>query len=460
MSGATPPGATPWRRSAALRLALTFGVLTAATMAIVLSVFYLQTVVLLEQRSNRDIRNMTQHLVARFDQGGRPALVEGIERALADGEDSDRELLLLLDAQGQRIAGSARFDPPADAHLPDTALHEQTLLRANQSAPGYVMTRHLPDDTRLVVGQDRSEQLQVAELVLDAIRAAALMALLMVIGGTYLFRELLERRIGAIRRTAAQVAAGQLAQRVAASDDDDEFARLEQDINRMLDRIEGLMAGVRHVSDSIAHNLRTPLTRVLARLHDAQRPGTGAAQLQQAIATAIHELQDLNVVFHKLLQIAEAEAGARRQPFQLQPLHAIVADVAELYEAVAEAQGATLVRAPDEPLQVPGDRDLLASAVANLLDNALKYGGAGCTVRVGTHWRDGTPVLTVQDDGPGVPAGGLARLGERFTRLSPDVPGHGLGLASVRAIVALHGGRLHYAGAGPGLRVQIEWPPA
>jgi signal transduction histidine kinase len=461
MSGTGSPGRTSWRRSAAFRLALSFSVLTAATMSIVLSVFYLQTVVLLDQRANREIRAITQHLTSRFEQGGREALVAAIEQALSDGEDSDREMLLLLDANGERLAGSSRFDPPeppSGADPGDTTIHEQILRRSNQRAPGYVTTRPLADGTRLVVGRDRREQLQMAAIVGDAIRAAALMAFLMVVGGTYLFRDLLERRIGAIRDTAAQVAAGQFAKRVVASEDDDEFARLEQDINRMLDRIESLMAGVRHVSDSIAHNLRTPLTRVLAQLHEAQRPGTSAEQLQQVHATAIGELQDLNVVFHKLLQIAEAEAGARRQPFQPQPLHQIVDDVVELYDAVAEAQGATLLRTSCEAMHVPGDRDLMASAIANLLDNALKYGGPGCTVRVGLRRQADVVVLSVQDDGPGVPAGGMPRLGERFMRLTPDKPGHGLGLASVRAIVALHGGRLHYADAAPGLMVQIEWP--
>lgn len=460
MTVAPAPRPTPWHRSAAFRLALAFGGLTAATMTIVLSVFYLQTVVLLEQRASRTIRAMTLQLVTHFEQGGREALLAAIDAALGNGDGAPYDLLLLLDAKGQRIAGSSRFDPPLDTSAADTTVREQTLLRHNLAAPGYVMTQHLPDGTRLVVGQERRAQLQMATLVRDAIGAAALMALLMVIGGTYWFRDLLEQRIGAIRRTAAQVAAGQLAERVAASDDDDEFARLEQDINGMLDRIEGLMAGVRHVSDSIAHNLRTPLTRVLARLHEAQRPDTDAAQLQQVISIAIQELQDLNVVFHKLLQISEAEAGARRQQFHPQPLHQIVDDVVELYEAVAEAQGASIVRAPAEALHVPGDRDLLAGAVANLLDNALKYGGPGATVYVGTHWHDGTAVLSVRDNGPGVPPGGLGRLGERFMRLTPELPGHGLGLASVRAVVALHDAELRFSDAKPGLVAQIEWPEA
>jgi signal transduction histidine kinase len=140
-------------------------------------------------------------------------------------------------------------------------------------------------------------------------------------------------------------------------------------------------------------------------------------------------------------------------------LHTIVDDVLELYDAVAEAQGATLQReAADEEVVVPGDRDLLAGVVANLVDNALKYGGTGCTVSAGAHWHDGWAVLTVRDDGPGVPAAERERIGTRFVRLQPELPGQGLGLASVHAVVALHGGRVRYADADPGLQVRIELP--
>lgn len=446
-----------WRHSAAFRLALAFAGMAMLTMVITLSVFYIRTVVLLEQRTLRQIASTTQQLEARFDQGGRAALVQAIEESLGDGQDSDRELLVLLDAEGRRIAGSTRFaDPPASG----SDIEEQTLLRSGHPSPGYLTTRKLPDGSRLVVGHDRSEQLQMAELVGDAIKAATFLALLLVVGGTYLFRDLLEQRIGALRKTAAQVAAGQLAERVQPSERDDEFALLEHDINRMLDRIEGLMQGVRHVSDTIAHNLRTPLTRALARLHEAQRAGSDAAALRAASAATIRELEQLNTVFHKLLQIAEAEAGAQRQQFTPLSLQAIAADVVELYAAVAEDQGCTLRLLGDGPAQVLGDRDLLASAIANLVDNALKYSAQtpDARVEVAVRARDDSVEITVCDNGPGVPAAALARLGQRFFRLDERLPGTGLGLASVGAIAQLHGASLTFEDAAPGLRARLKLP--
>ncbi|MFP5476714.1 MAG: sensor histidine kinase, partial [Gammaproteobacteria bacterium] len=163
-------------------------------------------------------------------------------------------------------------------------------------------------------------------------------------------------------------------------------------------------------------------------------------------------------VFQKLLQIAEAEAGARRRAFAPVALHAIADDVVELYEAVADSQGARLLREPTEEAWVDGDRDLLAGAIANLVDNALKYGGPGCSVRLGTAMAAGQAIVDVQDDGPGVPEADLARIGERFTRLQPELPGHGLGLANVRAVATLHGGRLVAEGAQPGLRMRLVLP--
>lgn len=448
-----------WRHSAAFRLALAFAGMSLLIIAIVLSVFYIRTVLLLEQRTLRQIATTTQQLEARFDQGGRAALVQAIEESLGDGEDSDREVLLLLDERGQRLAGSARFaDPPPSGD----DIEEQTLLRGGQPAPGYLTTRRLADGSRLVVGHDRSEQLHMASLVGDAIKAATFLALLLVLGGTWLFRDLLEQRIGAIRATAARVAAGRLAERVQPSPRDDEFALLEQDINRMLDRIEGLMAGVRHVSDTIAHNLRTPLTRALARLHEAQRADADPDTLRAASASAIAELQQLNTVFHKLLQIAEAEAGARRQQFVPQPLHTIVADVVELYTAVAEEQGCSLQLHADGAALVLGDRDLLASAVANLVDNALKYSTPtpGARVEVTLRSQAQTVELTVRDNGPGVPTALLGRLGQRFFRVDEQRPGTGLGLASVAAIAQLHGVPLAFEQADPGLRVRLRFAAA
>lgn len=453
MSATRPPGMLRrlWR-SAGFRLAVHYAGLVGITMLAVLAIIYMQTVGTQHQRMARQINATAQQLSARFDADGPQAVVQAIEHALVDGRSTDEELFLLVDAQGRRLAGNLDALPASHTE------GQQRVLRNGQSVRGWLSVHALADGHVLVVGQDLSEQEALEELIVSASAAAALVAMLLLTGGIFVFRVELERSVGAVRRTANRIAAGDLRERVALSQHDDEFALLERDINTMLDRIQSLMDGVRHVSDTIAHNLRTPLTRILTGLRSADGDTVPEPRRRAAIQAAIGELEELNRVFEKLLQIAETEAGARRQRFGPVALHAVADDVIELYEAVAEAQGATVLRTPDDALPVQGDRDLLAGVVANLLDNALKYGGPGCTVRVGTQWLGGQALLTVQDDGLGVPPAGRAQLGTRFVRLRPEVAGHGLGLASVQAVVALHGGQLHYEDAAPGLRVCIALP--
>jgi len=444
-------------RSVGFRLAFYYGLLVAITMLAALAIVYMQTVGVLQQRMVRQVAASMQQLMVRYDARGADGVAGEIANALSDGRNSDNEIYLLTDREGRKLAGNLD-QMPSQAPDAGDGVHRR-VVRAGQTVIAYLVMRPLPDGGLLVVGHDLRDQESIESLVASASAAAGIVAVLLLIGGTFVFRQELERSVGAVRRTAARIAAGELQERVEpSSGEEDEFALLEHDINAMLDRIQSLMDGVRHVSNTIAHNLRTPLTRVLVRLRAAEA-GLGADDPQrEAVATAIRELEELAVVFEKLLQIAEVEAGARRQQFAPVALHVIADDVAELYEAVAELRGIVLLREPADMAIALGDRDLLAGAAANLLDNALKYAGSGATVRIGTHKVDGRAQLFVQDDGPGIPASEHERIGVRFHRLDRNVPGHGLGLASVLAVVALHGGRLDFADAKPGLRACIDLP--
>ncbi|SEL10834.1 Signal transduction histidine kinase [Variovorax sp. YR750] len=443
-------------RSVGFRLAFYYGLLVAITMLAALAIVYMQTVGVLQQRMVRQVAASMQQLMVRYDARGADGVAGEISNALSDGRNSDNEIYLLTDREGNKLAGNLD-QMPSQAPDAGDGVHRR-VVRAGQTVIAYLVMRPLPDGGLLVVGHDLRDQESIESLVASASAAAGIVAVLLLIGGTFVFRQELERSVGAVRRTAARIAAGELQERVEPSGEEDEFALLEHDINAMLDRIQSLMDGVRHVSNTIAHNLRTPLTRVLVRLRAAEA-GLGEDDPQrEAVATAIRELEELAVVFEKLLQIAEVEAGARRQQFAPVALHVIADDVAELYEAVAELRGIALLREPADMAMALGDRDLLAGAAANLLDNALKYAGSGATVRVGTHTVDGRAQLFVQDDGPGIPHAEHERIGVRFHRLDRSVPGHGLGLASVLAVVALHGGRLDFADAKPGLRACIDLP--
>jgi signal transduction histidine kinase len=230
----------------------------------------------------------------------------------------------------------------------------------------------------------------------------------------------------------------------------------------MLDRIEHLMDGVRHVSNAIAHDLRTPLGRIRSRLEEALRPGSSNAQLGGTARFAIQQVDELIRMLDRLLQIAEAESGARRQSFAPVSLSAVVRDVVELYDATAEAEGITLVTEIEGQPVTLGDKNLLTSALANLTDNALKYAGSGATVRVRAAQDRDTVSMVVRDDGPGIPPAERSRVIERFYRLdqSRSLPGNGLGLSIVAATASLHWGKLQLADAAPGLSACIVLPRA
>jgi signal transduction histidine kinase len=222
------------------------------------------------------------------------------------------------------------------------------------------------------------------------------------------------------------------------------------------------MDGVRHVSNAIAHDLRTPLGRVRSRLEEALRPGNNVTQLAGTARFAIQQVDELIQMLDRLLQIAEAEAGARRQSFTLVTLGSVISDVVELYDATAEDEGITLVSETEGQPVTLGDKNLLTSAVVNLIDNALKYAGSGATVRIQARQERDTVAIIVQDDGPGIPPAERSRVVERFYRLdqSRSLPGNGLGLSIVTAIASLHWGKLDLEDAAPGLIARVVLPRA
>jgi len=443
-------------QSVAFRLALGYGVSVVLFMMVLLSVLYVQTIGVLQNRIDRQLVSASHRMASHFEAYGLGRLADDITETLTDGVNSDTEVYLLATAAGKKVAGNIAVS--RDLLKPTFGIVEKQVLRDGRISYSRFRTELLADGSILLVGRDMRDQKDLEQLVGNALMAAAVVSVLLAIIGAIVFRDQLEDRVGAIRRTAAQIEAGDLTQRIPVSGKDDEFARLSHDINLMLDRIEILMDGVRHVSNTIAHNLRTPLSRIRAKLEVASRPGTDPAQVAQATTFAIREIEELTIVFDKLLQIAEAESGARRQAFQPVSLNDIVADVVELYEPVAEEKGVELRVRTDEDVMAAGDRDLLASAVANLLDNAIKYAGSPARVTVSTRCDGDTVSLVVQDNGPGIQAIERSKVGTRFFRLNRRVPGYGLGLASVTAIASLHNAALDLDDAAPGLVARITLP--
>ena len=458
-----------WQRlwgSVAFRLTLNYSLLAVGTTAFLLIFAYGKIVESLQVQYARQVNLAANRLAAHHDALGLDALQREIGQLLSDQTDIDTEMYLLSSPDGQRLVGNLRLLPaPADSPAPLELLEEAdstillNVLRHGAPVTGLLTKRRLSGGSLLLVGRDIADMREIQSLIGKAVVAATLVAIFLVMVGTTIFRRELRQRVQAIRDTALRVGTGELTRRIPDTEEVDEFVQLRYDINHMLDRIESLMTGVRNVSDSVAHNLRTPLARVLGRLETARRNSEDPKALIAAIDAASAELMEMITVSEKLLLIAEAESGLQRQGFNEISLAALLEDVFELYEPVASENDITLV-GEFRDVQIQADADLLASAITNLIDNAFKYAGPKSRILMQVAPAGPLARITVQDDGPGVPPEHLERLGTRFHRVVPDMPGFGLGLASVRAIVMLHGGHIEFSDAAPGLRVDIFLPLA
>lgn len=440
--------------SISFRLTLNYGLLALLTTSILIAFIYIQFIGALRTEYTRQIIATTQRLIATFEDGGHDELISAIELTLSDRIDSGREVYLFLDENGRKLAGnleaSSQFNPTS------TEVFDTAVVQDGIPTRGYLKIQTLPDGETLVVGHDSSEIGDITSLIGQATAAAIFLAVLLVLLGTYIFRRELAYRVSRIRRTTQQIGAGQLSKRIPAAKGEDEFTLLNRDINTMLDRIELLMKSARHISDTIAHNLRTPLTRISGALRTAQQPGVSLAEVLEVNQTAIEDIERLNVLLEKLLQIAEMEAGIQRRSFKPCQLDVIVTDVMEMHEALAEEKGVSLCRTELDEVTVHGDVNLLASALANLLDNAVKYAANQVVVGVVKQGRTGR--ITIEDNGPGIAATEHEHLGKHFYRSDPSSEGHGLGLTSVMSIIGLHGGTLSFSDAQPGLRVVVSLP--
>jgi signal transduction histidine kinase len=427
-----------------------------SALALVLFLWW-ATAGLLDRQVEAAIRADAQGLSEQWQGGGLTALQTTIEDRLAENVDDDA-IYLLTDSGLHPMAGNLTGWPAAVTET-DTP-YNLTVTRAGIASMARVQRFDLPDGSKLLIGRDVETRTPLRALLTSALLwSLVLLAVLGSVGGLIMQR-LFRRMIASVSVTAGAIAQGDLGQRVRLSGRGDEFDGLAETINEMLDRIARLMDGVRQVSNSIAHDLRTPIARARARLEDAAEHAEGTAELRAAVGRAVSDLDSVAAVFDALLRIAEIEAGSRRSAFADLDLAPLMTDLAELYAPSAEERGLTLVAAVPPHLPVHGDRDLLGQALVNLLDNALKFSPEGSVVRLEAAETSDAIILVVQDRGPGIPEADRTRATERFFRgeSARQTPGSGLGLALVEAVAHLHGGTLDLADAAPGLRAVLRIP--
>ncbi len=436
-------------RSTALRLAVLYTAAFAISVVVLGTITLLTTRASLRQQFDARIQAESAALAQEFRTEG----LTGVVQAVRERDSTPGALDYGLEgARGQPMAGRLAG---RRAGLGWTRLLAPSQSDEHESI--RVLTTELPGNYRLIVGDDddRSENLQQTVLQNFA-WAFAGVVVLGFLGGFGLSRDV-HRRLAAISGTAEAIIDGDLDRRVPARDSDDDLDRLAATINRMLDRIAGLMQSLRQVSDDIAHDLRTPLTRLRQRLEAAR--GASRAEMQASIDGALQDLDGILDTFAALLRIAQIQAGARRSGFRPVDLAALAHTVVEAFAPSAEDAGQALVLDVTGHPVIDGDPELLTQMLANLVENAMRHAGARAHIKVRVV-PSPAPRLSIFDDGPGIPPGERERLFDRFYRLerSRSTPGSGLGLPLAAAVAKLHGADIQLLDADPGLEARVTFP--
>lgn len=445
-------------RTSVFQLALVYMALFGVSVVALFAFIYWSTIGYLERQTNAVIQAEVEGFQEQYRQRGLLGLVETIDsRARSDA--AGRSVYLLVDANLRPITGNMDRWPP-EFDQPGTYVDFQLERPNGESVPVRALLLRVGGSFRLLVGRDIRELQRFNELFRQAAIWSLSLTMGLALAGGILLGRSAERRIAQLNRTTRQIIAGNLSQRVPLSGSRDEHEELATNVNTMLDRIETLLTDMRHVGDSIAHDLRSPLTRLRTRLELlAETPNPSRESVTECLAQA----DELLNTFNALLRIARVESGAFRSAFDDVQLSRVVADVCELYQAIAEDRGIEFF-CDDiaEDVHVFGDRELLAQALTNLLDNAVKYTPEGGRIDVALEHADGTVRVTVGDSGPGIPAADRERVLARFSRLDQarSKPGNGLGLALVNAVAEQHDGKLTLGDNAPGLVVTLELPAA
>jgi signal transduction histidine kinase len=422
----------------------------AVSVAVLGVVTYLVTTAALERQLDGRIQTEMQSLLAQYRRHGTADLLGAVTAHDREHPNGPLDYAVLVD--GKEAAGHLTRWPTAvgwsDMPYPesdgDTGARRFLLADAG-------------DGVRIAVAADPEQVDEVKEVILDGFLSAFGAVLVLGIAGGIALSVMLLKRVEAIRRTAEAIIAGDLAQRIPLRGGGDDFDRLSQILNRMLDRIEELMGSLREVSANIAHDLKTPLARLRQRLEAAA--GEPESVRKGSLQSAIALVDDILATFSALLRIAQIEAGNRRAGFGQINLSELFTAVTEAFAPATEDAGKMLTTDIEPDIKVTGDRDLLTQMLANLLDNAIRHTGSSTAIRAGLRADEAGIVGFVEDDGPGVPASERERIFHRFHRLphSRDVPGSGLGLSLVKAVADLHHATLTVDDAAPGLRIALHF---
>jgi len=451
-------------RTTAFKLSLAYLVIFALFATFVLGYVAWSARQLLNDQIREIIEAETNGLAEQYRLGGIRRLILTIDRR---AREPGASLYLVTTFAGERLAGNVEAIPPGTLETPgnreiDYARSDEAETRNHRA---LVRVFSLPGGFRLLVGRDVEERERLRDVIRRALGLSlGLITVLACLGGWFITRRVL-KRVDAMTASTQVIMAGDLSGRLPVAGTGDELDRLAKNLNAMLDRIGELMAGLKEVSDNIAHDLKTPLSRLRNRAEEALRTARSPDDYARALDATIEESDNLIRVFNALLMIARLEAGGgSRETMADFDAAEVARSVVELYEPLAEEAGVELVVTVSDDLPVHGSRELVGQALSNLIDNAIKYGSrdrdAAATVNVTAGRVGGLVEIAVADRGAGIPPGERQRVLERFVRLESarTRPGFGLGLSLAAAVARLHGGELRLEDNAPGLRAVLAVP--
>ncbi|MEA3040743.1 MAG: hypothetical protein QOC65_232 [Sphingomonadales bacterium] len=446
------------KQSTTARFVLLYLALSLAGALPVLFVVYHQADRMSQHYFETQIANRRANLLLTYRSGGIPAVAQGVRDRMASGAAA-QAALLLVDPSGRRMAGNVAAWPPTLQG--PTGWTEMRLYRDGhaQSELFAVSAIHLQAGHRLLIGIVIDDRTRMREALLVALLGALVLAVPIGLAGSLVLLRFMNRRVGAIGDVAARIAAGDLGRRVETGGTTDPFDRLGNSLNAMLARIEALVEELRLVTDALAHDLRSPLTRIRASVEKAMVQPSEEMQ-RQAIEVVSLEVEGMMRMIAGTLEISRAEAGMGRENFTAFDLGALMRDLCEMYQPLAEESGVSI--AVEKPCQMTfvGNRELIGQAVSNLIDNALKYAAGGGSIRIGAGEDESSIRFWVADRGAGIPAERREEALRKYRRLDEAraSEGSGLGLALVRAVARLHGGELVLEDNSPGLRAVLILP--
>lgn len=449
------------RRFSATRLALNYVVLSLFVLAMIATPLWYAWREVIDEGRTQILVADKDRLAQTFTQNGLAALMIAIDSRTQGQPDNDEKYFLLADQRFRFLAGNLQAWP--SALPPSRKPLKLDIFDDGQPRRAVLVGTTLPGGYHLLVGRNTAYHQKLEGMFLVVMLIATVLILLLGAFSGLLIRRTLLFEIDTVNKTTAAIVKGDLTRRLPVRHGTDELNLLAQTVNQMLDQIEQLIHGIRNTSNAIAHDLRTPLTELRFVLENLTLHRPPPEQTFAEIDTAVADVDRVIAIFNALLRLAEIDTGARRSGFVDIDLARIAEDVAEFYQPVAELKQVSLHCNAVAPLPYRGDPVLLAQALSNLIDNALKYVPEGGALVVSAYAHTtGTLRVSVADNGPGIAASDLPHVTERFYRTdsSRGTPGVGLGLSLVAAVATLHNGQLALLDNQPGLRVQLELPPA